>query len=476
MISADRMAAVDRNAAGLGVPQKQLMESSGNAIARQVRALADPGDAVTIVGGRGNNGGDAFVAARFLDAYDLSVILLGRPEGITTTIARENWQALQNAEYAAESIRDSSEIELNSPDVLVDAILGTGITGAPREPERTAIAAINTSSATVLAVDVPSGLNADTGEAPGIAVDADHVVTFHDMKPGLETHENVQVADIGIPEAAEFFTGPGDLLFLGRATDTHKGDFGRIHVIGGGPYTGAPALAAQAALRGGADLAYVAAPEAVAPQIQGYSENLIVESYPGTHLTPDVVDQLLAEAAARDVVIVGPGIGEATETLEAVRQFLAEYEGRAVVDADALAVVPEVETAATLICTPHGGELEQMGGPTRQDWHEQADQLESFAASLGHTLLLKGVVDVISDGETTRANRTGNPGMTVGGTGDVLAGLAGSLLAVQSPMQAAAIAAYANGAAGDRIVDRQGYGLVASDLLDAIPPVLWRTQ
>jgi len=472
MITAERMAAVDENAAALGVPRKQLMESSGNAVAAAVRRVADPGDAVALVCGRGNNGGDAFVAARFLDDYDVTVHLLGRPETISTDIARENWAALEQAEYDTRVVRDSVDLTLDDPDVIVDAMLGTGVTGALREPERSAAEAINGADATVVAVDVPSGVDANTGEAAGVAVDADRIVTFHDAKPGLD-EDAVTVAEIGIPEAAELFAGPGDRHVLDRPSDAHKGAFGEILVVGGGPYTGAPALAAQAAMRAGADLVRVACPRAVAREVQGFEEGLICRPFDGDHLTTDHLDHVRTLAADHDAVVFGPGLGDDAATLTAVRDFLADYDGRAVIDADALQVVPEVTTDATLLCTPHQGELRAMGGPSADDWRERLDAVTDFSADIGHTLLVKGAYDVISDGADARANRTGNPGMTVGGTGDVLAGMAGALLATQAPLDAATLAAYANGLAGDRIVDRQGYGLLASDLLSELPAALW---
>ncbi|MFB6125233.1 MAG: NAD(P)H-hydrate dehydratase [Halanaeroarchaeum sp.] len=473
MIPSDRMAAVDRNATALGVAEEQLMESAGNAVARAVREVADLGASVAVLAGRGNNGGDGFAAARFLAAYQVTVHLLGRPSGIASEVAWNNWEALQAAEIPARTVRDSTALSLGDPDIVVDAVLGTGVTGAPREPERTAIRATNESGATVVSVDVPSGMDADTGEVADVAVDADRVVTFHDLKPGLADHEDVTVADIGIPAAAETFVGPGDLLALDRPSESHKGDFGRVLVVGGGPYTGAPALSAQAALRAGADLAYVATPEPVADEIQGDSEDLIVESLVGTRLLPQHVDDLLERAADVDVVVLGPGLGDAEDSGRAVEAFLESYDGRAVVDADALVRVPDVDTEATLVCTPHQGELVAMGGPRADDWRERADLVESFAADVGHTLLVKGAYDVVSDGETTRVNRTGNPGMTVGGTGDVLAGATGAILARLEPVQAAGLGAYANGSAGDAVVEARGYGLLASDLLDELPRALW---
>ncbi|EMA10346.1 NAD(P)H-hydrate epimerase [Haloarcula vallismortis] len=477
MLTGSEMGVVDENAAALGVPRKQLMESSGHAIAQAVRTIADPGDQVTIVAGRGNNGGDALVAARFLDDYDLRVLLLGRPGAISTTIARENWDALKHAEYPTETVTDSTAFDLGSPDVVIDAMLGTGIAGDLREPEATAAEAMNESDATVLSVDVPSGLDAETGRLADNAVDADHVVTFHDSKPGLpDLDVPVTVADIGIPDAAELFVERGDLTRLERDPASHKGDNGEVLVVGGGPYTGAPALTAQAALRGGADLVRVACPAVVAREIQSYSENLILRPFDGDHLAPPHVGRLAELAAEHDTLVLGPGLGDADATLEAVGDLLAGFEGTAVVDADALSVVPNIETDAELVCTPHQGELLGMGGETSEDWRERMGLVESFASEIGQTLLVKGPYDIVSDGERTRVGRTGNPGMTVGGTGDVLAGVTGALASVQDPLDAAAIAAYTVSRVGDRVVDERGYGLVATDLLDEIPSVLWQRE
>lgn len=469
MIDSARMAAVDRNAVALGVAESKLMESAGNAVAGAVRDLAEPGASVTVVAGRGNNGGDAFVAARYLDDYEVEVILLGRPESIGSEVASENWDALQGADIETVTVPDSTGFALSDPDVVIDGLLGTGVTGAPREPERTAIEHINESSAGVVAVDVPSGMDVDTGEVADVAVHADRVVTFHDLKPGLEARNDVVVADIGIPAAAERFVGPGDLLQIERSPDSHKGDSGRVMVVGGGPYTGAPALAAQAALRAGADLAYLAVPESIADEVQGFSEDLIVEPLIGTRLVREHVEELLDRAEERDVVILGPGLGDASDTMDAVKRFLGSFDGRAVVDADALQVVPDVETGATLVCTPHRGEFRDMGGTDDEDWQVRSRGVAEFADALGHTLLVKGPYDVIANGTTTRVNRTGNPGMTVGGTGDVLAGATGALLATLDPVDAAAVGAYATGRAGDIVVEASGYGMLASDLLAALP-------
>ena len=469
MITGTEMAVVDANAAALGVPRKQLMESSGNAVARAVRAAAEDGP-VHVVAGRGNNGGDALVAARFLDDYDPRVTLLGRPEAITTSIARENWEALVAAGYDVGTVRDSTAVEVDDPDVVVDAMLGTGMRGELREPERTAAAAMNDADATVVSVDVPSGLDVEAGALADTAVDPDHVVTFHDTKPGLEALDaEVTVADIGIPDAAEVVVERGDLRRLDRRRpDSHKGQNGEVLVVGGGPYAGAPALAGRATLRTGADLVSVACPAAIADTVQGYDEGLIVEALSGERVGPDHVDALLAAAADADTVVVGPGLGDHDDTTAAVRRFLSSFDGTAVVDADALVAVPAVETAARLLCTPHRGELAAMAdGPV----DDVEARVETLADRLGATLLTKGPRDVVSDGETTRINRTGTAAMTVGGTGDVLAGVAGALACRLDPLEAAAVAAYATGRAGEAADGRNG-GLVATDLLETLPAAL----
>lgn len=470
MITAARMGAVDRNAAALGVPRKQLMESSGNAVARVVREEASEGDSITIVAGRGNNGGDAFVAARFLDEYDLSIHLLGNPETISTEIARENWEALENANYSCEIVADSADFDLLECEVVVDAMLGTGISGELREPEASAARTINESEATVVSVDVPSGVDADTGEAPESAVSTDRVVTFHDQKPGLADLDcEVTVADIGIPAAAERYVGPGDLAIGAPAPDSAEA---RVFVIGGGPYTGAPGLSAQAALRAGADLSFVACPESIKDVLAGYAEDLIVQSYESDYLTPEEVDGLISTAKEYDdVVVLGPGLGTADETLEAAQTLLEEFEGPMVVDADALEIVPEVDTDATLVCTPNRKELAKMGGPELEDLEEGADEIEAFAADLGHVVMAKGAADVVSDGERTRISTRGTPGMSVGGTGDTLAGITAAFMKECDPFDAAAAAAYANGRAGERL--DHGGGLLASDLLNELPAAIW---
>ena len=278
------MAAVDANCEYLGVKRLQLMENAGAAIANAVKKRLAAGR-VVIIAGKGNNGGDAFVAARHLGGYDTTVMLIGRKEDIKTPEARHNWNALEKTSILLIQVADSAMLDspsIKNADIIIDGIFGTGIKGIIREPESTAIDLINESEAFVVSMDVPSGFDPDGGVFEK-AVRADLTLTFHKMKAGFLSEGAdkytgmVQVVDIGIPLEAESFVGPGDIQpFLTRPSSSHKGDAGRVLVVGGGAYSGAPALAALGALRAGADIVTVAAPRSVSDIIASFSPNLIV--------------------------------------------------------------------------------------------------------------------------------------------------------------------------------------------------------
>jgi len=491
-ISSSWMRAIDRNCAGLGLLPLQLMENAGAGVARCVREKLEDGT-VLFVAGRGNNGGDAFVAARHLagfPAYRVRVILLGKAAEIRTEDAACNYSLLKFSRVEVLEIRDSSQLEtcgwFSEADLLVDAVFGTGVKGKVREPESTAIDLINEAGKagkTVVSVDIPSGLDPD-GESFEKSVRADLTVSFHRMKTGLlgegakEYTGTVRVVGIGVCADAESYVGAGNLQLLsGRKAGGHKGDSGKILVIGGGPYSGAPALAALAALRTGADLVTVAVPGPVAETVAAYSPNLIVRPLSSNVLCPEDLPLLTDLLNTNDVVVLGPGLGRAPKTLEAVRKVLP-FCRKAVLDADALSALssPLFETLAgncELIITPHSGEFARLRGmETPADPETRRKIVREFSEENGVITLLKGAVDIISDGKHTLLNRTGNAGMTVGGTGDVLSGVAGALFALNPPFIAAACAAYINGAAGDLAFEAFGNGLLATDVLEKIPEMI----
>jgi hydroxyethylthiazole kinase-like uncharacterized protein yjeF len=459
-ISAEEMKAIDANCKYFGLLPLQLMENAGAALAREVAASA-PGGRIAIVAGRGNNGGDAFVAARHLMDFQVTVYLLGRSRDISTNEAKRNWDILQELEFDVVEVSDPEEMPLRDYDLILDAIFGTGVHGPIRGLEAGAIDAINSSGKTVLSVDVPSGLGTNKTVLPNLTV------TFHRPKPDL--HGEVRVVDIGIPSQAEFFVGPGDLWLVGtRSKESHKGDSGRVLVIGGGPYTGAPALTAMAALRAGADIATVAAPSVAAKTIAGFSPNLIVRELSSDHLCPDDLGILEDLIPKHDVVVMGMGLGRHPETLEALAQIIPLCD-RTVIDADALQ--PNLPLKG--IVTPHAGEFKRISSVTLpSNYRERVDHVRAFAKGAGLVVLLKGRIDLISDGNIIRGNATGNPGMTVGGTGDVLAGVTASFYCRTTALRAAVAAAFVNGRAGDLVYPEKDFGMVATDVVEKIPEAM----
>lgn len=457
-ISAEEMNALDANCKYLGLLPLQLMENAGASLAREIKSRGR-GKRIAVVAGRGNNGGDAFAAVRHLDGYQITVYLLGRAKDIATEEARRNWEILERLGFDLREIGDASDMDLSRYDLIVDAIFGTGVRGPIKGLEGSAIQAINSSSLPVISVDVPSGWGTST------TVNASLTVTFHRPKPGISG--DVVVADIGIPEEAEFFVGPGDLKLLGkRSADSRKGDSGRILVLGGGPYTGAPALTALAALRAGADIATIATPSSASRTIAGFSPNLIVRELSGDHLSLSDVDYVKELASKHDVVALGMGLGRDPETRDALLQIIPCCQ-KAVIDADALLA----DLPLKGIVTPHAGEFRRISSLelAGRSYKENIDAVASYAREKGLVVLLKGRIDLITDGHSVRGNATGNPGMTVGGTGDVLAGVTAAFFARTTAMRAAAAAAFVNGRAGDLVYQEKDYGMVATDVIEKIP-------
>jgi len=467
------------------------MENAGRSVAVEISARFRPKETtIAIFCGLGGNGGDGFVAARHLAClgFKVHVILAGKASQIVNEEAKKNWEALKSLRESVSiyEIPDSSVIPEIKYDLIVDALLGTGLRGPPRPPISQMIKTINETDAFRVAVDVPSGIDSDSGKVLGEAVKADLTVTFHKVKPGLlKAKEHVGelvTKHIGLPSEIERFTGPGDvsIVLKRRHPEAHKGDFGRLLIVGGSEiYSGAPALAALAALRTGVDLVYIAAPRETAYAISSISPDLITLKLEGDHLNREnlpVVKRFLEKSTA---IIIGPGLGLHKETQEAVKNLIKHVEEIKIpmlLDADGLKAFSEskrrLETAAVL--TPHAGEYRILTGKSLPErLEERVETVQSAAQDLDAVLLLKSHVDIISDGYRTKLNFTGNPGMTVGGTGDVLSGIVAAFLAQGvEPFEAAVAGAFINGAAGDFVKAEKGFHMVASDLLEWIPKII----
>lgn len=493
-ISSSKMKAIDKNCECLGLLPVQLMENAGAIIAQNAREKLESGK-ILFVAGRGNNGGDAFVAARHLadfSGYTVKVILLGKARDIGTNEALHNYSLLKFSRVEALEITDSSQLEaeasswFSEADLLVDAIFGTGVKGKIREPESKAIDFINREGKKgkkIISIDIPSGIDPDGGNFEK-AVHAELTVTFHHMKIGLlsegakEYTGVIKVAEIGIFADAEKYVGPGDLMMLSkRESKGHKGDSGKILVIGGGPYSGAPTFAGLAALKSGADLVTVTVPMYVAETVASYSPNLIVRKLSSEILCSDDFSILVDLINSHDVVVMGMGLGRATETMETIRKILP-FCRKAVLDADILSalsgnIFESLAGNCEIIVTPHAREFARLRNmETPKSEEARIKVVREFSEEKGVVTLLKGKIDIISDGKQILLNRTGNAGMTVGGTGDVLAGLTGSLFSRNPAFLSAACAAYINGAAGDLAFEKAGNGLLATDVIENIPRII----
>ena len=455
MISALDSRVIDANSEALGIPVSTLMDNAGKVVAQFLNDHYPEGN-ILFVCGPGNNGGDGFAAALLLDPERVTVALLRKSSQIHSDIAKQKYSKLQC------KVEEYNAALLNEADVIVDCALGTGIRGKVKDPYRQFILEANASGLPIVSVDVPSGLGSDVTILPQTTI------TFHDVKVGMNDDNcgNILVADVGIPVDAMKFIGPGDVLRYPLPDEnSHKGENGRLMIIAGGPYFGAPAMCSMAALRTGADIVRLFTPETVAQAISTYCPVLMITPLPGDHLSTESVDMLLEQSMYYDAVLLGPGIGKDPDTMLAVKEFVRKCKTPMVIDADALTAIIGMEILSPAIITPHKGEFRkldsQYGGP------------EPLAQSMNVTLLLKGHVDTITDGNATRYNKAGTPAMTGAGTGDVLSGAVAALLSKGlSTMEAAALGAFLSGKAGEYAFKDKSYGLIATDIIEEIPHVL----
>ena len=431
-----------------GGPLDELMERAGTAVADLVQR-SFPGR-VTVVCGGGNNGGDGKVCARVL---------------------REAGREVQVVDGVG---------DLGDPDVIVDALLGIGLRAAPREDAARMIELMNASRRPVVAVDVPSGVNASTGEVPGAAVRAAVTVTFGAAKVGLAVAPgrfhagSVHVAPIGLrPAGHENALVPASALaeVPPKRADSTKYSAGAVLVVGGSRgLTGAPMLTALAAFRADAGYVAVGAPESTLPVLEARLLEVVKRPLPedaGGRLLPRSLDAILDAAEKADALALGPGLGRTEGTVELVRLLLEQLDLPLVLDADALWELEPFTRAAPTVLTPHSGELARLLGGQEVDVH-RLDAVKRAAALFGSVVLLKGADTLVA---APRAGVLvcdyGTPALATAGSGDVLTGIVAAFLAKGMEAQrAAAAAAVAHGVASS-LVDPQR-GAVASDLLPAL--------
>jgi NAD(P)H-hydrate epimerase len=503
------MMVTDYNCEYLGLSRVCLMESAGKSLAEEVGKIAvytfSKPVKVVIFTGSGGNGGDGFVAARYLlnRGYDVDIYML--KDNIRSKEAKVNFEILKNMLprlsrlniYNLKTLEDINNTEVARTEqgeyVIVDGLLGTGIKGNLQSNVKRAIEIINESNGIKISVDVPSGMDPLTGEVNDLAVIPDYTISFHKIKTGVRDAEEELVgglvtADIGIPFEAEYFVNYGDFLRLkNRSEKSHKGNNGRLLIVGGSKdYSGAPAIAGMAAIGAGCDLVYVATPEKSAEAIKSTSPDLIVKSLEGDKLSLGHSDEILSFVDDVDAVLIGPGAGIDEDTSKLFNVLVSKIKKPIVLDADALKQVELslIKNREDIILTPHifefksffkvGNDLKlDIGSYDFKKVDENITEFQQITRQINGSVIVKGQYDLILQNTRFRINKSGNAGMTVGGTGDALAGIcAGLLTQGLNSFDCACLGVFINGLAGDRAFEVKGNGFSATDLVSYIGSVI----
>lgn len=486
-----------------GVSKLKMMENAGNAAATVIKAERNVAEARCVaVCGNGGNGGDGFVVLRKLveaGAQAAAVLVSGYPVNADAAKMLDKLDALGVRVFRWQDDPSAAASMIAGADLLIDGIFGIGFHGQPNDDVSAAIGCINSVGVPVYALDVPSGVEADTGRVAESCVKADVTVVFslpkfaHVEVESAAMCGDVHVVDVGIPgrilEAIPSDVEVTDHAFVRtllprRAMDAHKGDCGRMLAICGSySMPGAALMCASAALRSGVGLVCMAIPENAYSFVAG-------RLYEPTYLPlPCKDDKLDGVAAARvllpeikraDSIVIGCGLTDREELLPVLSVVLTEAKCPVVIDADGINLLSRhmhmlQDASAELILTPHPGEMSRLTGlPLTELRHDRIPHTVETAASLGATVVLKGshTVTATPDGRVY-CNPNGNPGMAVGGCGDVLSGIVGSLCAQGvEPSKAAAMAVYLHGASGDHCVERlTHFGMTPTDLIGSLPEV-----
>lgn len=501
---ADEMRELDRRTIEeWGLPAMVLMENAGRAVTAACERLLEqlpPGRAV-VVAGRGNNGGDGFVVSRWLReaGHDVEVCLLAALDDLSGQAAT-NASAAKLAGVPIHEAADRPMLDerLRDAVLIVDAVLGTGLSGEVRGSAREAIEAINAAEAPVVSVDIPSGVHTNSGEILGDAVWAHTTVTFALAKVGMYQHParercgDILIAPIGISRQLIESSGlrtnlttsaDAEAMLPPRSPDMHKGTAGRLLVVAGSVgMTGAAAMAGLAATRSGAGLVTIACPESLNDVLEGLCPEVLTRPMPETparSLALDAEGALLEFAEGMDAVVLGPGLSQNADSAELARRVASGIALPMIVDADGLnAFAGRVDLLAQrpapTVLTPHPGEMARLTELSAGEI--QADRLKAardLADRIGCVVLLKGAGTVIADpGGEAWVNPTGNDGLASGGSGDVLSGMIGAFLAGGSEALGAAVAgAYYHGLAAEAAASDGVRGMVPPKLLEVLPQV-----
>ena len=484
--------ALKANSAALGISRDVFVENAGFALAEEIKR-GHKGDRIAVVCGRGDKGAAGLATARHLMTnMDVSVFFIGDPGTITNSNTKLNYRLVNDIMEIC-GITETNTItlakELNGSDVTIDAIIGCGMRGRLSSLLISAITAINRCSKNIISLDIPSGIDGDTGMPNRVYVKANHTFTAHKMKQGIDRSKfvgGVTVVDVGIPLNAELFAGPGDVLLATepRPMLSNKYTHGRILVVGGSKdFHGAPMLAAFAAnsamasLLSGAGYSTIAVPKEVADSVKKLSMELIVKP-----LDWDDADGTVAAISAikHDVLVMGPGMEKSESTDSIVTRVIKSEKARGntiIIDADATRVMAKhiALLGKNVILTPHEGEFRNLSGINISGATpvERIKKAISFVKRHEFTLVLKGHETIITNGDLLKLNRAETPVLGTMGTGDVLAGMISAYASVhKNQFESAVAAVYAHSKIGDMLYQKKGLHITAQDVINSIPDVL----
>lgn len=482
----------------LGVPSLELMERASAHIADFAMTYLSNNKSCAVFCGSGNNGGDGIGAAVILRqrSANVRVFMTGKREKMTrdTREMEIKYNALGGTVEDFDPLSHEIRSFVMSCSVIIDAMFGTGLNSDLRDSAVEAVSLINESPAAVIAADMPSGIETDTGRVLGCAVKADVTVTFSMAKPGQMSMPGylycgkTHVMDIGIPaELADKLDIKSctfekeDICLPTRPRSAHKGDFGKVLIIAGSRgYTGAPILSSEAAVRSGSGLVFLGVPDI----IYNIAAVKCCEAMPfplpccGNTISSGAIPDILHRISSCDVCLIGPGLGRSAEVTAVVNEIIQSSEVPLVIDADGLNAISKnvgiIDRAkAPVILTPHDGEFARLGGDLSSG--DRIGAAKSFAEDHRCILVLKGhrTVTAFPDGSVF-INTTGNPGMAKGGSGDVLAGIIVSLIGQKIPLKSAVpMAVCIHGSAGDVCAEKFGeYCMTPSDIINELPSIM----
>lgn len=494
-----------------GIPGIVLMENAGVEVVRQIESILGNlyNKKISVFAGTGNNGGDGYVVARHLhnQGAKVKVFLIGSKANVQgdalTNLQIITHMGIDILEVANQHDWDKVKIAMTFTDCLVDALLGTGFTGQLRDNMTQVVECINKMNKVIISIDVPTGVDGDTGQIQGVAVKASHTITFALPKQGLLLYPGASyvgelyVADIGIPKLLlqdrsiqqNLITSTeAEEMFVRRQPDVHKGSCGKVLVVAGSKgLTGAAALSASAAMRSGAGTVTLGIAESLHDIMETKLTEVMTSPLAETSsgfVGEESFTEIERLSLQNDVVAIGPGLGRHVETLSLVRRVIQTMERPLVIDADALYALIDhtsilAEAKSMPILTPHPGEMARLVGLTPEEVNQDRVYIARQAAmEWGSIIILKGARTIVAfpDGEVY-INSSGNAGMATGGAGDVLTGVIAGLIGQGlSSHEAALTGVYIHGLAGD-IVARSGMiGMIASDIIKALPAAIFGIQ